>query len=71
VTQRGLAEPFGHLSELRHDGCARLDAIDVLARLLDDPARRRALSEQGMALVDGRGRSRVATALLGVLAARR
>ena len=70
VTTRGLAEPFGQLSELREDPAAREAATVVLAGLLDDPARRASLSRRGMALVDGKGRARVADALLGAVTGR-
>ena len=71
VTGRGLAEPFGHLSELRGDERARSDAVSVLERLLSDHGRQGALAAAGMSVVDGRGRARVADALLGAIAARR
>jgi spore coat polysaccharide biosynthesis predicted glycosyltransferase SpsG len=71
VTGQGLAEPFGHLSALRGDEAARSAAVAVLDRLLSDPGRQSRLARAGMSLVDGRGRARVADALLGVLATRR
>ncbi|GAB3875535.1 PseG/SpsG family protein [Terrabacter terrigena] len=71
VTGRGLAEPFGHLSQLRDDEAVRSTAVAVLDMLLSDPERQAALASAGMSLVDGRGRARVADALLGAVAARR
>ncbi|WP_256796040.1 PseG/SpsG family protein [Terrabacter sp. Ter38] len=71
VTEQGLAVPFGHLSELRDDPAARATAVAAAADLMGDPGRCTTLSERGMALVDGLGRSRVADALLGAVARRR
>lgn len=71
VTQRGLAEPFGHLSRLRGDEAVRSAAVAVAEALLSDPERQESLATAGMSLVDGRGRARVADALLGAVAARR
>jgi spore coat polysaccharide biosynthesis predicted glycosyltransferase SpsG len=71
VAAAGLAEPLGHLSELRDRADARGAAATVLDRLLDDEDRRAALALKGMALVDGAGRSRVADALLSVVMAPR
>ncbi|MGO4600050.1 PseG/SpsG family protein [Terrabacter sp. 2RAF25] len=63
VTQRGLAEPFGHLSQLRGDEAMRSAAVAVADRLLSDPERQASLAAAGMSLVDGKGRARVADAL--------
>ena len=63
VSQRGVAVPVGHLSALREDASARHDCVVALRRLLDDPDALSALARRGQALVDGRGRERVADAL--------
>ncbi|WP_219471734.1 hypothetical protein, partial [Nonomuraea rhizosphaerae] len=42
-------------------------AVEVLARLLGDPAEREEYGRRGAGLVDGRGRERVADALLRLL----
>ena len=63
VSARGVALPVGLLSELRDDARARSAGIAALRGLLDDPPGLRALAERGQALVDGRGRQRVADAL--------
>jgi len=63
VTGRGLAEPFGHLSELRADEAVRSSAVAVVEKLLSDPERQASLAAAGMSLVDGKGRARVADAL--------
>jgi spore coat polysaccharide biosynthesis predicted glycosyltransferase SpsG len=42
-------------------------AVELLARLLGDPAARERYGRRGAGLVDGRGRERVANALLDLL----
>ncbi len=71
VASEGVAEPLGHLADLRDDPRAREAAVAMLARLLDDPDRRAALSQAGTTIVDGRGRSRVVDALISAIDARR
>lgn len=67
TTGSGLVVPAGRLSALdRGDTRERAQAVDDLAGLLTDPARRAQLREQGMKVFDGRGRARVADALIGV-----
>jgi spore coat polysaccharide biosynthesis predicted glycosyltransferase SpsG len=63
VAARGVALPVGLLAALRDDPTAREVATEALRGLLDDPTTLRALAERGQALVDGRGRERVADAL--------
>jgi spore coat polysaccharide biosynthesis predicted glycosyltransferase SpsG len=70
VVARGLAAPLGQLEELNADPAARATATEVLTGLLTDPAARTALSRRGMSEVDGRGRVRVADALLALIARR-
>jgi UDP-2,4-diacetamido-2,4,6-trideoxy-beta-L-altropyranose hydrolase len=60
-----LARVGGQLCLGRRDALGRREWIDAVAALLDDPARREAMSRQGMCLVDGRGADRVACALRG------
>jgi spore coat polysaccharide biosynthesis predicted glycosyltransferase SpsG len=64
VVGRGLAAPLGVLQQLKDDPGARRAASDVLTRLLSDSGARKALATAGLAEVDGRGRERVADALL-------
>jgi spore coat polysaccharide biosynthesis predicted glycosyltransferase SpsG len=64
VVGRGLAAPLGELQQLQHDPDARRAASEVLTRLLSDSGARRVLATAGLAEVDGRGRERVADALL-------
>ncbi|MDQ1586738.1 MAG: hypothetical protein QOH80_2103 [Actinomycetota bacterium] len=59
-----LAAPLGRLSELEQDEAARDEATRVLGRLAVDPTARLELSDRGRSRVDGRGRERVADALL-------
>jgi spore coat polysaccharide biosynthesis predicted glycosyltransferase SpsG len=61
VVFRGLAVGLGGLAELSHDPS---DAVRGLRTLLVDAEVRAALAERGAALIDGRGRERVAAALL-------
>lgn len=69
VVAEGLAAPVGRLADLSGAAAAET-ARDVLTRLLVDPAARSALATQGWRHVDGRGRERVADALLAVLESR-
>jgi spore coat polysaccharide biosynthesis predicted glycosyltransferase SpsG len=69
VVDGGVAEGIGTLDDLRvhrDDG----DAVAALDGLLGDPVRRRSYAEAGYALVDGRGRDRVAATLAELLAVR-
>ncbi|GAA1112881.1 UDP-2,4-diacetamido-2,4,6-trideoxy-beta-L-altropyranose hydrolase [Kribbella jejuensis] len=59
----GAAAGLGLLSALQHDPTS---ADQTLKRLLTDPAERGRLARAGWELVDGRGRERVADALLGL-----
>lgn len=65
TVERGVADPAGRLGALRNEESARADSTTVLRRLLTDPRHRAELRRRGMELVDGRGRERVADALLG------
>jgi spore coat polysaccharide biosynthesis predicted glycosyltransferase SpsG len=67
---RGVAVGLGAIEELRSDGPAAADAVDALTGLLTDATARAALARRGAGLVDGRGRARVADALLALVAAR-
>jgi spore coat polysaccharide biosynthesis predicted glycosyltransferase SpsG len=60
----GAAAGIGMLSDLVRDPAA---ATRTLAQLLRDPHARAALSRRAWHLVDGRGRQRVADALLALL----
>lgn len=60
----GAAAGLGLLSALQQD---RSSADQVLERLLGDPAERGRLARAGWELVDGRGRERVADALLRLI----
>jgi spore coat polysaccharide biosynthesis predicted glycosyltransferase SpsG len=64
VVSRGLAAPLGALQQLQDDPDARRAASELLTRLLTDSGARQALATAGLAEVDGRGRERVADALL-------
>lgn len=55
----GVAEYLGPLEEVSDE-----QIRDAVRELLDDPARRRMMSEAGMALVDGKGAERVVEAIL-------
>jgi spore coat polysaccharide biosynthesis predicted glycosyltransferase SpsG len=70
VVGRGLVAPLGGLQQLQDDPGARRAAGEVLARLLTDSGARQALATAGLAEVDGRGRERVADALLELVAGR-
>lgn len=61
TVSRGLAAGLGHVTDLGPD------ASETLRRLLTDPSARAALAGQGPAVVDGRGRERVADALFAAL----
>ena len=60
----GAAAGLGLLSALQQDSSS---ADQVLKRLLGDPAERGRLARAGWELVDGRGRERVADALLSLI----
>lgn len=60
---RELCVGLGHLSALRGDAETRQRAVGELRRLLSDPRARAELGQAGRALVDGRGRVRVADAI--------
>jgi spore coat polysaccharide biosynthesis predicted glycosyltransferase SpsG len=66
VVSRGLAVGLGSLAELSRDPA---EARRGLRTLLADADVRAVLAERGAALVDGRGRERVASALLDLSAA--
>lgn len=61
IAALGLAASLGSLSELRRDPGP---ATGTLAHLLQDPSERARMAQAGQALIDGRGRERVADALL-------
>lgn len=61
LVEEGLAVPLGRLSAVRADPAS---AVAVLGRALDDTEERARLRRAGWELVDGRGRARVADALL-------
>lgn len=67
VIGAGLAAPVGLLDTLRDDEAARTRAVAELRRVLTDDAHRAALSARGMEFFDGRGRERVADALLAAV----
>ncbi|MFG2002631.1 PseG/SpsG family protein [Spirillospora sp. NPDC048911] len=64
TVSRGLTAGLGNPAEYG-DPAVRTQAIATLRRLLLDPAERDALARRGHGLIDGRGRERVADALLG------
>jgi spore coat polysaccharide biosynthesis predicted glycosyltransferase SpsG len=66
VVEGGYAAPVGRLEELRRGGASALAAVNVLRHLLGNRMARQALRERGMQQVDGRGRERVADALLSL-----
>ncbi len=61
VVASGAVAGLGRIEELRDDPT---EAVEVLGRLLGDDAARAGLRRSGSRLVDGRGRERVADALL-------
>ena len=67
VVAENVAVPLGRLWELRERADARAAAVAALRRLTGDAAHRASLRNRGMALLDGRGRERVADALLRML----
>lgn len=67
VVAKDVIAPLGRLGELRASAAARAAAVAALGRLVGDPAYRAVLRDHGMRLLDGRGRERVADALLGML----
>lgn len=60
---RELCLPVGQLGPLRADAAARRAGVAELRRLLTDAGLRERLAARGRALVDGRGRERVADAV--------
>lgn len=66
VVDQGLAAPLGRLEDLRATEPAREAAVASMRHLLADRPTRLALRERGMRRVDGRGRERVADALLAL-----
>ena len=64
VVQRRLARGLGHLRDLAGPGPHREAAAGTLVELVRRTDLRRVLAARGAALVDGRGRERVADALL-------
>ncbi|MEV6708325.1 PseG/SpsG family protein [Micromonospora wenchangensis] len=74
VVAHGLAAGLGELPELAAPGlagrAARADAARTLRTLLASPRRRAALAARAWATVDGRGRQRVAEAVLTRIADR-
>lgn len=71
VVSAGLTVPLGRLWELDDDAPARHKATEALREVLGSPPARRELASRGLALVDGRGRERVADVLLRATATRR
>ncbi|MFC7491559.1 MULTISPECIES: PseG/SpsG family protein [unclassified Knoellia] len=67
LVEHGVVAPLGSLDALRHDADA---ATTQLRELLSSPEARLGLARRGRALVDGRGRERVADALLAAIEAR-
>ena len=67
TTGRGLAAGLGHLPGLRVPGPAADEAMEVLRRLLIDPAERETLASRAWEAVDGQGCSRVADSLQNVI----
>lgn len=70
LLDEGIALGLGRLDELRLGAKAQQLAVRDLSDLLRDHDRRAAMSALGWALVDGRGRERVADALMNQLASR-
>ena len=64
VVGRRIVGPLGRLDALQQDPLARVSAGTVLAELLANPSLRAQQAARGLSLVDGRGRERVADALL-------
>jgi spore coat polysaccharide biosynthesis predicted glycosyltransferase SpsG len=64
VAGRGLAAGLGRLAGLKEGGLVVKEAIETLRTLLAEPAARQALARRAHAAIDGRGRERVADALL-------
>jgi len=68
VMARGLTAGIGLLADLADPASsAASSAVDTLRELLTNPAVRAELSARAMAVVDGRGRERVADAFLALL----
>lgn len=63
VTENDLAAGVGHLAALRDDEAARSAALAALRTTLIDADLRHARAIRGQALLDGRGRERVADAM--------
>jgi len=70
VTRQGVAAPIGLLSSLRTSLVEQEASTATLRHLLTDAAHRRRLTDNARRLVDGRGRGRVADALLSHVAQR-
>jgi len=64
IVARRIVGPLGRLDALRQDPVARAAAGTVLAELLTNPSARMEQAARGLSLIDGRGRERVADALL-------
>jgi spore coat polysaccharide biosynthesis predicted glycosyltransferase SpsG len=71
VVAQGVASGLGMLETLRRDPGARSRAVAILQRLLNDPVEQAERAKRGMALIDGKGRTRVADALIAAVVARR
>lgn len=67
VVARNIVGPLGRLDALRQDPVARASAGAVLAELVTNASARAQQAARGHSLVDGRGRERVADALLGLV----
>lgn len=67
VVAREIVGPLGRLDALRQDPEARAAAGTVLAELLTSESLRMRHAARGLSLVDGRGRERVADALLDLV----
>lgn len=66
VMAENLAAPAGELNALRTDSRARQDCIASLAQAISDGALRKQRAIRGQELLDGRGRIRVADALMEI-----
>jgi spore coat polysaccharide biosynthesis predicted glycosyltransferase SpsG len=67
VVARHLVGPLGRLDVIRADPSARAAAGQVLTELLTSWSVRTQQAARGLSLVDGKGRERVADALLGLV----
>lgn len=66
VTRDDLAVGLGQLAELRHDEASRRRAVTALRAALGDAEARIERAERAQQMLDGRGRARVADALLAL-----